>query len=151
NNGVGGSVSVPAVASLAAQPGAPSFTGVFQSSLTFSWATNANSASTLYQIKRATQSTGPFIVSQTVGPSSVVETGLVPATNYSYLITALNLNGVVSTASTVGSTLTLTASAPSISGTLSYGGTQKGVLQVQLSNTSAFVPVLSSATLPNAA
>ena len=144
-------VSVPAVASFAAVPGTPTFQGIFASSITLAWDAKGNSSpQTWYEVLRATTSGGPFLLFLSSGSSPATDPALLPNTSYYYSVRAVNLNGIRTVMSSTASVVTLGASGPSVTGTLTYNGRQTGLVIVQAAvSNSPFIP-LYTARLPSA-
>ncbi|MBI3552269.1 MAG: right-handed parallel beta-helix repeat-containing protein [Elusimicrobia bacterium] len=149
NFGPGPIVLVSSVASFAAAAGTPTFPGVSQSSISLTWPANGNTPGTVYQILRATASGGPFSLIFSTGSSSATDSALLPATPYFYGIGAFNGNGIAAAVSSTGSVTTAAGFGPSISGSFTYTGTQKGLIAIQISTNASFSPVFDLARLPN--
>lgn len=138
---------VAPVASLAATPGSPTFSNISQTSMTVSWTTIGNAAGTFYNVGRSSVSGGVLYQVASTSGTSVTDFGLLPGTAYFYRAQALNLNGSTTTFSAENSAATVGASGPSLAGSVTYPGAQKGPIVVQAFTTNTFTGAASAQVL----
>ncbi|MFH2203652.1 MAG: hypothetical protein ABIJ96_11090 [Elusimicrobiota bacterium] len=144
-------MSGPAIASFASQPSITGFPLIGQSSVTVTWSANSNSAPTVYEVSRATDSGGPFYTISTHTALSALHYGLAPNRQYWYRVTAQNQAFLYGAPSATSPVTTLAASGGSISGTISYAGGQKGQMKLTVHIASnPWSAAVATATLPNA-
>lgn len=137
---------------LAAIPGNPVPDPVTATGALVAWS-GANPAGTVYEVMRSTVFSGAAARVH-LGTATSVFNPLAPASTYFWTVRALNGNGLFSSFSGAGSTVTLPASGPSLSGLLNYAGAQTSggrgfVIEASTSSTT-FFPRASSAALPGA-
>ncbi|MBI2789744.1 MAG: hypothetical protein HYX59_13780 [Elusimicrobia bacterium] len=137
---------------LAAIPGNPVPDPVTATGALVAWS-GANPAGTVYEVMRSTVFAGSAARVH-LGTATSVFNPLAPASTYFWTVRALNGNGLFSSFSGAGSTVTLPATGPSLSGLLNYAGAQTAggrgfVLEASTSSTT-FFPRASSAALPGA-
>ncbi|MEW6536926.1 MAG: fibronectin type III domain-containing protein, partial [Candidatus Auribacterota bacterium] len=95
---------------LANIPGIISFSGVFQTSVTVSWAAGGNSGSTVYELSASTGTNGDYWAIFTgEGTGPVTHIGLSVNTTYYYRLRARNMDYIWTTYNTERSTHTLAA------------------------------------------
>lgn len=141
-----------AVYTLAAIPGNPVPDPVGATSAVVSWS-GANPAGTVYELTRSTVIAGAS-ARVYLGSGTSVSGPLAPASTYFWTVRALDGNGLFSAFSGAGSTVTLPATGPSLSGGLYYGGAQtaggRGFVIEASTSLATFYPRASSAALPGA-
>ena len=137
---------------LAAIPGNPVPDPVTATDALVSWS-GANPAGTVYEVMRSTVF-GGAAARVHLGTATAVFNPLAPASTYFWVVRALNGNGLFSSFSGAGSTVTLPATGPSLSGLLNYAGAQttggRGFVIEASTSPTTYFPRASSAALPRA-
>jgi uncharacterized protein (DUF2141 family) len=137
---------------LAAIPGNPVPDPVTATNALVSWS-GANPAGTVYELMRSTVLAGAA-ARVYLGSGTAASGPLAPASTYFWTVRALNGSGLFSGFSGAGSTVTLPASGPSLSGVLTYAGAQttggRGFVIEASTSSTTFYPRASSEALPGA-